>query len=427
MTDNIKELTAFLSKAHSPFHVTRMVAGMLEQEGFVRLQEKDPWGLLPGGKYYIVRGGSSLLAFRIPTQTPSGFMMAASHDDFPAFQVKGSMERTGRYTRIDLEPYGGSLLFSWLDRPLSVAGRVMVAAEEGVEERLIDIDRDLALIPNVAIHMNREVNDGYRWNPAVDLYPLVGGADSAGKFRKLIEQEAGGEIMGLDLRLYIRQNPTVWGLDEEYFSGAGLDDLTCVWASTKGFLHSEESQAIPMLCIFDHEEVGSVTCQGADSTYLESVLMRICRSRGLDVNRMLSQSFMISADNGHAVHPNHPEFADRENAPVVNSGVLLKFHANRKYTTDGLSASVFRTVCRMAGVESQNFCNRPDLTGGSTLGNVSIGHVSVPSVDIGLPQLAMHSCYETAGVKDIEDLYAIFKTYYSKALLTPEEGQYHLR
>ncbi len=427
MTNTIRELMDFLNKAHSPYHVTDLLSVMLEKDGFRRLHEKDAWGLLPGGKYYLIRGGSSLVAFRIPEVTPTGFMLAASHDDFPGFMLKGSLERTGRYTRMDTERYGGSLMFTWLDRPLSLAGRVMIQVEDGMESRLVDIDRDLTLIPNVAIHMNREVNEGYRWNPAVDMFPLLGGADSAGKLKALIEKEAGGPIMGLDLRLYVRQQASVWGLDEEFLSGAGLDDLLCVFTSTRGFLDADPGRAIPVLCVFDNEEVGSTTYQGADSSFLETILERICRIRGLNMPQMLSQSFIISADNGHAIHPNHPEYADRENAPVVNGGILLKFHANRKYTTDGFSAAIFRGVCQLAGITSQNFCNRPDLTGGSTLGNVSISHVSVPSVDIGLPQLAMHSCYETAGVRDIEDMYRFFKTYFSKALVSPREWTFQLK
>ena len=421
MTDMIRELMAFLDKAHSPYHVTELVASMLEKEGFRRIYEKDAWGLLPGEKYYTVRGGSALMAFCIPEGTPTGFMMAASHDDYPTFVLKDSFERTGRYTRMDIERYGGGLLFTWLDRPLSLAGRVMVQTEEGLETRLVDIDRDLTLIPNVAIHMNREANNGYKWNPAVDLLPLMGGEQAAGKLKKLIEDQAGGPVLGTDLKLYVRQKASVWGLEEEYLSGAGLDDLLCVYTSVRGFLEAQANEAIPVLCVFDNEEVGSTTGQGADSSLLESVLERICRVRGLDLQQMLSQSFMVSADNGHALHPNHPEYADPENAPLVNKGVVLKFNANRRYTTDGFSAAIFRAVCQQAGISSQDYCNRADLPGGSTLGNISVSHVSVPSVDIGLPQLAMHSCYETAGVQDIEELYRFFKTYFGKALVLDRE------
>jgi len=314
----------------------------------------------------------------------------------------------------------------WLDRPLSMAGRVLVETESGVQSRLLDIDRDLLLIPNVAIHMNRQVNDGYAWNPAVDLLPLMGGADAAGKLEALLQEAAGGKIFGHDLSLYVRQKSAVWGVEEEFISGPALDDLACLWACAKGFMEAKESRMIPVLCAFDSEEVGSGSAQGAAATLLEDVLARICADRGLELHRMLAQSFMVSADNAHAVHPNHPEYADATNAPVVNGGVVLKFNAAQKYTTDGVSAALLRKVCAEAEVPVQTYYNRADLPGGSTLGNISLSHVSVPSVDIGIGQLAMHSCYETAGVKDVEYLLKAMTAYYGKTLLCPADGSYIL-
>lgn len=425
--NTILELKSFLDKAHSPYHTVELLKNMLKQAGYRALPEKDAWGLIPGEGYFVTRNGSALMAFQIPEETPTGFIMAASHDDFPAFGLKESMEHNGTYTRMDVEGYGGMLMSTWLDRPLSVAGRVLVQTEHGAEHRLVDIDRDLALIPSVAIHMNREANAGYKWNPAVDLQPLLGGSGAKGKLRALLEETAGGKILGTDLHLYVRQKASIWGLEEEYLSGTGLDDLSCVWCSAKGFLEAGASSAIPVLCVFDNEEVGSGTLQGAGSNFLESVLERICRARGLDKGRMLSQSFMISADNGHAIHPNHPELADRENAPVLGGGVLLKFQTNRRYATDGMSAAVFRQVCQMAGAGVQNYYNRADIAGGSTLGNVSLAHVSVPTVDVGLPQLAMHSSYETVAVKDAVDLYQIFKTYFGQAIEVDGQGSFTLK
>lgn len=423
----VQKLMDFLNKAHSPYHAAQAVEQMLRTAGYTQLREKDAWGLLTGGKYYVIRGGSSIIAFRIPQKTPTGFMMSASHDDFPSFQVKENLELAGRYTRMDTEKYGGMIISTWLDRPLSVAGRVMVETEDGVQMRLIDIDKDLTLIPNVAIHMRREVNEGQSWNPAVDTIPLLGGPEAAGKLRQEIEKAAGGKVLSHDLRLYLRQKAAIWGVEEEYLSAAGLDDLTSVFCSAQGFLDADCSDAIPVLCVFDNEEIGSGTFQGADSSFLEGVLTRICRSRGLRLEQMLAQSFMISADNGHAVHPNHPEYADPGNAPVVNGGVALKFQAGRNYTTDGLSASLFRKVCDAAGVKLQTFYNRGDMKGGSTLGNVSLTHVSVPSVDVGLAQLAMHSAFETAGVADIRAYYRVFQTFFSLTLECPQEGSYTLR
>jgi len=357
------------------------------------------------------------MAVRIPEEPPSGFLLSASHSDRPCFKVKENAELTGTYTRLAVERYGGQLLYTWLDRPLSIAGRVMVETDDGIESRLVDIDRDLLMIPSVAIHMNRSVNDGYKWNPAVDLLPLLGGKDAKSKLTALLEKEAGGRILGHDLYLYIREKARVWGMDNEYLSSAALDDLECAWSCTQGFLKAESSSAIPVLCVFDSEEVGSGSVQGAASTMLTDALERICDSRKLDLKRMLAQSFMVSADNGHALHPNHPELADPTNAPVLGEGIVIKFNATLKYCTDGFCAALFRKVCQKAGVKTQTYCNRADIPGGSTLGNISQQHVSIPTVDIGLPQLAMHSCYETGAVADAIALEKAMAAYYSSTLL----------
>ena len=422
MDNRIKSLMRFLDAAHSVYHATAGLAEELEKNGYIRLEEQEKWQLVPGGKYFLTRGGTAVVAFRIPTETPVGFMMSASHSDRPTFKIKENAELTGKYTRLATEKYGEMLMGTWLDRPLSVAGRVMVETENGVESKLVNIDRDLLMIPNVAIHMNRQANDGYKWNPAVDTLPLVGGAGGAGKLQKLLEKAAGGKILGHDLYLYIRQKATVWGVDKEFISSAALDDLECAWCCTQGFLEAEETSSIPMLCVFDSEEVGSSSVQGAASDLLENVLTRICNALDLDLPRMLAQSFLVSADNAHAVHPNHPEYADPNNAPVMNGGVVVKFNANLRYCTDGISAAIFRKICRAADVPVQTYCNRADIPGGSTLGNISLSHVSVPTVDIGLPQLAMHSCYETAGVKDALYLLSAMKAFYSTSLQTNGNG-----
>jgi aspartyl aminopeptidase len=237
-----------------------------------------------------------------------------------------------------------------------------------------------------------------------------------------VEETAGGKILGHDLYLYVRQKATVWGVDEEYISSTAIDDLECAWACAQGFLQAKDTEAVQVLCCFDDEEVGSNSPQGAASTLLADTLTRICNSLKLDEQVLLSNSFMVSADNAHALHPNHPELADGNNAPVVNGGVVIKFNANLRYTTDGLSAAVFRKICEKAGVPVQTYCNRADIPGGSTLGNISLSHVSVPSVDIGLAQFAMHSCYETAGVQDGLYLEDAMTAYYSSTLELSDDG-----
>lgn len=423
MDSRTKALCDFLNAAHSVYHAQAYLAETLKNAGYTRLYEQDEWALAPGGKYFLTRGGSALVAFRVPQGSPKGFLMSASHSDRPTFKVKENFELAAAYTRMAVERYGGMLISPWLDRPLSIAGRVTVETEAGVETKLLDIDRDLLLIPNVAIHMNRQANEGYKWNPAVDTLPLIGSAGTAGKLPALLEKEAGGKILGHDLYLYIRQKASVWGVDEEYISSAALDDLECAWGCTQGFLKGGDSASIPVLCVFDSEEVGSVSPQGAGSSLLEDTLGRICDGLKLNRGRMLAQSFLVSADNAHAVHPNHPEYADPTHRPAMNNGLVIK-HGSR-YATDGAAQAVFAALCRKAGVPVQQFFNRSDLAGGGTLGNIANAHVSMNTVDIGLPQLAMHSCFETAGVKDTDYLIQAMAAYYS-ATFREENGTFTL-
>ena len=426
MDNRILSLKNYLDSAVSVYHAVESLQKVLDEAGYTCLSESETWRLVPGGKYYMTRSGTALMAFRVPQGNPKGFMLSASHSDRPCFKVKENGELKGNYTRLAVERYGGMLIAPWLDRPLSIAGRVLVETENGVEVKLINIDRDLMMMPNVAIHMNRQANEGYKWNPAVDTLPLMGGKDAAGKLQTMVEEAAGGKVLGHDLYLYIREKAKVWGLEEEYISSAALDDLACAWLCTQGFLKAAESDSIPVLCVFDNEEVGSSSLQGADSDLLGLLLKRICDSLGLPMENMMSQSFMLSADNAHAIHPNHPEFADPNNAPVVNQGVVLKFNANQRYTTDGVSSAVFRKICGKVNVPVQTYCNRADLAGGSTLGNISLTHVSIQSADIGLPQLAMHSCYETAGVQDAIYMEEALAAFYSTTLEV-QNGNYILK
>ena len=422
MNQRIRALCDFLDASHSLYHARSYLEEILEQQGYSRLSEGSAWTLVPGGKYYVCRGGSAVLAFRIPEQKAAGFLISAAHTDRPTFKLKENGELEGAYPRLAVERYGGQILAPWLDRPLSLAGRVLVETPEGAQVKLVDIDKDLLLIPNVAIHMNRQVNDGYKWNPVSDVLPLLAGPESKGKFQQLLEQAAGGRILSHDLFLYIRQKASVWGLDDAYLSAAALDDLECVWGCFQGFLKAGKSGSIHLFCALDSEEVGSCSAQGAGSTLIADTVARIAAALGRDVRELLAQSFLVSADNAHAQHPNHPELSDGGNAPVMGKGIVIKFNANLRYCTDGLSAAVMRTVCAKAGVPTQNYYNRPDIPGGSTLGCISIGQVSVPTVDIGLPQLAMHSCYETAAVADAIYLEDAMEQYFGSTLELDEAG-----
>ena len=427
MEKSMEKFMSYLDSAHSVYHSVAGLAAQLEEAGYCRLQEGKAWRLAAGGKYYMLRGGTALMAFRVPQGVPQGFMMSASHGDRPTFKLKENGELTGSYTRLSVERYGGMLIAPWLDRPLSVAGRVLVERENGVESKLVDLDRDLMLIPNVAIHMNRTANDGYKWDLTRDVLPLLGGKDAGGKLEAMLEEAAGGKILGHDLFLYIREKARVWGVEEEYLSSAALDDLACAWCCTQGFLKAEESESIPMLCVFDNEEVGSSSNQGADSNLLETVVGRICDALSLDRTSMLANSMLVSADNAHGLHPNHPELADPQNAPMLGGGVAVKFNATLRYTTDGLSAALLRKAFSKAGVTTQTYYNRADVPGGSTLGCIALSHVSVPCVDIGLPQLAMHSAYETCAVSDVLGLEKAMAAYYGSTLEMGENGEVYLK
>ncbi len=426
MKAQTKALLRFLDASHSQYHAAAYLAAEMEQAGYTLLSEGEDWSLVPGGKYYLTRGGSAVVAFRIPEGQPTGFLLSASHCDRPCFKVKENSELTGTYTRLATEKYGGMLVAPWLDRPLSVAGRVLVETENGLESKLVDIDKNIAMMPNVAIHMNRAANDGYKYDPRSDTVAVLGSDKVKGKLDKLIAKQAGGKVLGHDLFLYVREKATLWGIDEEYIAAPAIDDLECAWGCTQGFLRSRGGSAIPVVCVFDSEEVGSSSVQGAASMLLESTLERICAACGYSLPKLLMNSFMISADNGHALHPNHPELADAQNAPKLNGGIVLKFNAGLRYTTDGLSAAVLRKVCKKADVPVQTYCNRADIAGGSTLGHISLSHVSVPTADIGLAQLAMHSCYESAGVMDAIYLEDAMAAYYGSTL-TVEGSAVHIQ
>lgn len=408
----IKELIHFLENSPSCFHAVSNTESILLSEGFTRLYENEKWELTKGGRYFVTRNGSSLIAFTIPENRPAGMRIAASHSDSPTFKIKENpeLESDGRYIRLNTERYGGMLCAPWFDRPLSAAGRIIIKdpASRELVSRLVNIDRDLLLIPSLAIHMNREANEGYKYNAQKDMLPLYGSLAAKGTFIQTVAQAAGvseTDILGHDLFLYNRQKASIWGAQEEFISCGRLDDLQCAFASLKGFLAGNKEEYMAIYCVLDNEEVGSTTRQGAASTFLPDTLTRIHDSLGFsreDYLIHLADSFMLSADNAHAVHPNYADKTDPTNRPVLNGGIVLKFSANQRYCTDGVSAAMFRDLCNLAGAPVQTFVNRSDMAGGSTLGNISNTQVSLRTADIGLPQLAMHSPYETAGIQDTE-------------------------
>ena len=435
MTPSVEKLFAFLRQSPTPFHAVETIRKELDAQGFHALEESARWTLRPGEKYYVTRNLSSIIAFMLPTAKDwSGFQIVASHCDSPTFKIKSNAEISvrGNYTQLNTEMYGGMLCASWMDRPLSVAGRIVVRTGDGVATRLVKVDRDMVLIPNVAIHMDRQANDGVKYNPQVDMLPLYGDGEASGGFLAEIASTAGvqqQEILDTDLFLYNRMPGTVWGKNGEYISAPKLDDLECAYTSLQAFLRCDVKtlHGIPLCCVFDNEEVGSTTKQGADSTLLYDVLRRITLGLGQteeEYYTAVASSMMLSADNAHAVHPNHPELTDPTNQVFINKGIVIKYNARQKYTTDGVSGAIFKAICQRAGVPVQTFVNRSDMVGGGTLGNISNSHVSLNTIDIGLPQLAMHSSYETAGTQDVQYMIDGIAAFYQSGVTAVKDGQY---
>ena len=414
-----EQLLDLIEKSPSRYHATANLKNRLTAEGYTALAEDAAWDVRPGGRYVVTRNDSSLLAFRVPEGGVTGFALAAAHSDSPTFQIKEHAEKlSARCTVLDTEKYGGMLMNTWFDRPLSVAGRIIVERDGKLEARLADVDRDLMIIPSVAIHMNRAANDGVKLLANVDTFPLLG--CGAQDLRAIVAEAAGvapEQILGHDLFLYLRGRGSVLGAEGELIGSPKLDDLACAFALTEGFLQSSPSGAIPVLAVFDNEEVGSETKQGAASNFLRDTLRRLTLALGKteeDYLRWCAGSFLVSADNAHAQHPNHPEFADAQNTPYLNGGVVVKFNANQRYATDAVSAAAFRLLCRETGEQTQTYANRSDLPGGSTLGSISDTRVAVPTVDIGLAQLAMHSAYETMGARDLDSLVRVMAAYFGR-------------
>ena len=418
----IGELFDFIDNSPTCFHAVENMRQELEAAGYQRLSEKCPWKVVMGGNYYVIRNDSALIAFSIPKEGHKGFQIGAAHRDSPCFILKELPEFCveEHYLKWNVEKYGGMILSTWLDRPLSAAGRVVVKGADGMVTKLVNINRNTAVIPNVAIHMNRDMNKGIEYNPQTDMPPLIGDVTGKGGYLSLLAKEAGvkeEEILGQDIFLYNRDKCSRLGLEEEYICGPRLDDLACAYAGLKALVEEEPGHYITMLAVFDNEEVGSGTKQGADSTFLRDVLSRI--RNGLQLTEeeyqcMLAESFLISADNAHAVHPNHPEKTDSVNKSWLNEGIVIKYHGSQRYATDAYSAAVMKDICREAGVPFQAYANRSDIAGGSTLGNILMAQVSMNTVDIGLPQLAMHSAFETAGAKDLDWLIRALSVFYKR-------------
>ena len=405
--DISRDLIHFIAKSPSTFHAVRGIKAALLYAGFTEIREEDTWQIEKGGKYVVTRNGSALMAFTVPQEGAEAFHITASHCDSPTFKIKENPEiADGPYVKLNVEGYGGMIMSTWLDRPLSVAGRLLVTENGHLAEKLVAIDGTMLVIPSVAIHMDRSVNQHKEWKVQKDMLPLYGMTGAKTPFMDLIAVAAkvkAEDILAHDLILYSRVPGTIWGEEREFISSPKLDDLQCAFACFRGFTQGQKEKYISVYALFDNEEVGSATSQGAGSTFLANTLERLARSLGYSYDEtmaMIARSFMISADNAHSVHPNHPEYADPVNRPVINGGIAIKYSAAQKYATNAFSAAYFKKLCKSHDIPTQTFTNHSDNPGGSTLGNISNTVIAIPTVDIGLPQLAMHSSYETAGVKD---------------------------
>lgn len=418
-------LMDFLRRSPGCFHAVKNLSDMLEAAGFQRLQETDPWSLQPGGNYYVTRNGSSLIAFRLPKEAPHRLRLTAAHTDSPTFKLKpGPALTDAGLTRLNVEQYGGAIRQSWLDRPLSVAGRVLVSEQGNLRQVLVAPDRDLLLIPSLAIHFTSPEQDAL--SVQNNLLPVLTTSGDPAILDDLLrlcglEPES---VEGMDLYLTNREEPRVWGLKTEFLSAPRLDDLACCYGTLEGFLASEADGDALVYCAFDNEEVGSLSRQGAASTFLIDILARLFQAFELTSDQscaVLARSVLVSADNAHAFHPGYPSVADPVNRPKLNGGLVLKHQAAQKYTTDGVTAALCRMLCKSHKIKLQEYTNHSDQRGGSTLGNLSNTQVSLRAMDIGLPQLAMHSAYETMGAEDPACLAAFTEAFFSDRLPEVQE------
>ena len=424
----VENMLDFIYESPTQFNAVAVSAEILEKNGFEKLNPKENWKLEVGKKYYTTKNSSALVAFKVNSDEieKEGFRIIGSHTDSPGFRIKpnAEMESCGAYLKLNTEGYGGMILSTWLDRPLAMAGRVFLRGENPFKpvEKIVNINKPVCIIPNLAIHMNRSINDGYKYNKQTDMLPLVGlineQLEKENYMIKLLASELDvevEEIIDFDIFLYEYEKGCFTGANEEFISTGRLDNLSMYYSSVEALLDSDSKSGISIAVGFDNEEVGSSTKQGADSNMLLNILERICISLGKDRQQFfeaIENSFIISSDLAHAVHPNVNGMADPTNRPVMGKGPVIKVHAGQAYTSDGYSISVYKEICRECGVEYQEFVNKSDQRGGSTIGPISSTHIDIPSVDIGAPILSMHSIRELGCSEDFYNTYKTFVKFY---------------
>lgn len=420
----IKELINFIEAAVTPYHCVEKMSSMLDSSGFQYLNEKDAWQLSQGGKYYTTRNGSSIVAWQMPAQQVveiSGFRMIGAHTDSPCLKVKPNPEITSNgYLQLGVQIYGGALLNPWFDRDLSLAGRVSYRDENGsIKSSLIDFKKALAIIPSLAIHLNREANSGFKINPQTMVTPIIGQQQASNKssfdFREMLAGHlqtqgiTGAQVLDFDLSFYDVQSPATIGLQDEFFASARLDNLLSCFMGIKALLNAESTQGVMLVCN-DHEEVGSMSAEGAQGPMLQQVLNRLSE-KGESQMRMIANSMLISADNAHGIHPNFSDKHDAKHGPLLNAGAVIKTNANQRYATNDITSAMFKEFAHQVDVKVQSFVVRSDMACGSTIGPITASQIGIKTLDIGVPQFAMHSIRELAGCDDVVNTIEILKCF----------------
>ena len=420
----MRNLTEFLKDSLTAYHVCDNLKAALTENGFLQLHETSDWNVSEGGKYYIVRGGS-LIAFTVDSLDDVSYKIVASHPDSPALKIKENALKTGElYTTLNTETYGGGIWYTFLDRPLKIAGRVIVKNGSVLESKTVASPFTVT-IPSLAIHQNRNVNEGFAINKQIDLQPLVGLSGAGLTMDMLLKIAAGEEVVSHDLYLVNADMPYTFGINDEFLASPRIDNLTSVYSSLQAFLSHEDKSGICVMACLNNEEVGSLSSQGADGDFLETTLRRIAYAFRFDDNefyKALASSFLLSADNAHALHPNHPEVNDPTNRTALGGGVVIKSHAGGAYITDAMSSAIVKTVLEGAEVPYQYFANNSTIKSGSTLGCAAVRHLGVQGADIGIAQLAMHSASECCALADCESMEKGMRAFFETTLRAVDGG-----
>jgi len=413
-----RDLFEFINKASCAFTCIDIIRNKLINSGYEEVFENEKWNF-KAGNYFVVRNDASIIAFSIGKKHIDSFNIICTHSDTPGFSLKPKNEiYEYNYLKLNVAPYGGILNYGWMDRPLSIAGRVIYKQGNKYKKEIIDLEESICVIPSEAIHQNDSANTNLDLNTQVDMIPIISLSDEKdivkNLLRNYLQLNPSSTICDYDLFLYSKDQPMYIGANNELILSPRIDDLSCTFAALESFIDNRNPNNINIMCIFNSEEIGSLTKEGADSSFLMDTLKRICATIDLDISVTLHNSLIVSADNSHAVHPNHPNKSDVNNQGFLNNGVLII--REKDTTTDSISSSIFKEVCKKAKVPFQDFASRNDMSTGSTLSGLSIRHVSIDSIDVGLPQLAMHSANEVIGSDDPFYLYKAFKKFYDVSI-----------